>query len=75
MVFLNLEAVDNVSRGKMWNIVNNKGYPLHLIAAMKSMYEKTAVVLDLNGKITAPIITNRRLRHGCSMAQLFSIHT
>ncbi|WP_414173067.1 hypothetical protein [Candidatus Hodgkinia cicadicola] len=42
IAFVDLEkAFDNVDRQKLWNIMDRRGYPQHLINSVKILYKST----------------------------------
>ena len=47
MAFLDLEiAFDRVDQNKLWQIINRRGIPYHLIEVIKSPYKNTGVRID-----------------------------
>jgi hypothetical protein len=63
MVFVDLEqAFDNVNRNMLWDIMEKRGYPKHLIMATGSLYDKTSVILDSGYERTSEIKTNKEVR-------------
>ena len=76
IAFVDLEkAFDNVDRQKLWNIMDRRGYPQHLINSVKILYKSTSVVLDLNGRLSGDIPINKGVRQGCCVSPtLFNIY-
>jgi hypothetical protein len=76
IVFVDLEkASDDVNRNMLWDIMEKREYPRHLIIATKSLYDKTSVILDLVYERTSEIKTNKGVRQGCSISPtLFNIY-
>jgi hypothetical protein len=40
------KAFDRVPRGKLWNIMKNKGFPDHIIKAVQSLYINARIKID-----------------------------
>jgi hypothetical protein len=76
MAFLDLEkAFDRVRRKQMWQILNRRGMPYHLIEVIKSLYKNTAVQIDTGRKILDKVCINQRIRQGCNLSPaLFNIY-
>jgi len=56
MAFLDLEkAFDRVNRNQLWQILNRRGIPYHLIEVIKSLYRNTSVQIDTGRKILGKI--------------------
>jgi hypothetical protein len=52
VAFLELEkAFDSVNRNQLWQILNRRGIPYHLIEVIKSPYKNTSVQIDTGMKI------------------------
>ena len=52
MAFLDLEkAFDRINRNQLWQILNGRGIPYHLIEVIKSLYKNTSVQIDTGWKI------------------------
>jgi hypothetical protein len=52
MAFLDLEkAFDRVNQIQLWQILNRRGIPYHLIEVIKSLYKNTSVQIDTERKI------------------------
>jgi hypothetical protein len=66
MAFLDLEKVfDRVIRNQLWQILNRRGIPYHLIGVIKSLYKNTSVQSDTGRKILDKIYINQGVRQGC----------
>ena len=76
MAFVDLvKAFDNVIRKRLWDILKNRGYPLHLVEVVRNIYEETTIRLILGEKLTEEIPTNKGLRQGCTLSPtLFNIY-
>jgi hypothetical protein len=60
MAFLDLEkAFDGVNRTQLWQILNRRGIPYHLIEVIKSLYRNTSVQIDTGRKILGKIFINQ----------------
>jgi hypothetical protein len=69
------KAFDHVDRNKLWNIMQQTGYPTHLIQAIQSLYDETKVIIQSGDQITEEIKTNQGVKHGCSLSPtLFNIY-
>ena len=64
------KAFDNVKRLLLWSIMEQRGFPSQLIKVLRSLYYKTAVVVDLNGKLSEDIPTNKGMRQGLSLIHI-----
>lgn len=75
LAFIDLEkAFDNVRRKLLWEILERRGYPKHLIEAIKSVYRETSIILG-NCKPNIIVSTNKGVRQGCSISPtLFNIY-
>lgn len=76
LAFIDLEkAFDNIDRELLWNILIRRGYPKHLVEAIKSLYKETSICLVIGGNLTEAIPTNKGVRQGCSISPtLFNIY-
>lgn len=76
LAFVDYEkAFDRINRNKLWIILENQGYPKHLIETIKSLYNNTTIILDLGFKQTEEILINQGVRQGCSLSPtLFNIY-
>ena len=59
IAFLDLEkAFDGENRNQVWQILNKRGMPYHLIEVFKSLYKNTSVQMDTGRKILDKIYIN-----------------
>jgi hypothetical protein len=69
------KAFDSVDRNKLWNRMQQRGYPIHLIQAIQSLYNETKVIIQSGDQITEGIETNQGVKQGCSLSpNLFNIY-
>jgi hypothetical protein len=69
------KAFDRVDRDQLWEIMEEKGYPLHLIRVLKNIYAKTEIIIDTGVGKAGPLRTNVGVRQGCSLSPtLFNIY-
>jgi len=62
MAFLDLEkAFDRVNRNQLWQILNGRGIPYHLIEVIRSLYRNSSVRIDTGRKILDEIYINQGL--------------
>jgi hypothetical protein len=65
----------DVNRRILWNIMEKRGFPRHLRGAIGSLYHNTSIILDLDGKLTKTITTNKGVWQGCCLSPtLFNIY-
>lgn len=71
-----VKAFDRVSRLKLWNILERRGIPLHLIEIIKSFYNGSNINIKISGKLSNKFITtNQGVRQGCSLSPiLFNLY-
>jgi len=76
IAFLDLEkAFDRVNWNQLWQILNKRGIPYHLIEVIKSLYKNTSVKIDTGCKILEKIYINQGVRQGCNLSlALFNIY-
>jgi len=76
IAFLHLEkAFDKVNQNKLWQILNKRGTPYHLIEVIKSLYKNTSVQIDTRRKILDKIYINQGVQQGCNLSPpLFNIY-
>jgi len=76
MAFLDLEkAFDRVDRNQLWQILNRRGIPYHLIEVIKSPYKNTSVHIDTGKKILEKIYINQGVQQGCNLSPtIFNIY-
>jgi sorting nexin-29 len=52
IAFLDLEkGFDRINRNQLWQILNKRGIPYHLVEVIKSLYKNTSVQIDTGRKI------------------------
>jgi len=74
MAFLDLEkALDGVNRNQLWQILNRRGVPYHLIEVIKSLCRNTSVQIDTGRKILDKIYINQGGRQGCNLSPAFFV--
>ena len=75
MTFLDIEkSFDRVNRKQLWQILNRRGIPYHLIDVIKSLYKNTSVQIDTGRKILEKEI-NQGVRQGCNLSRaIFNIY-
>lgn len=65
------KAFDRVRRNMLWAVLKKRGIPLHLIAAIQSLYKNTKIKINQN----PPRSINRGVRQGCPLsACLFNLY-
>lgn len=76
MAFIDFEkAFDRVNRCRLWDILKERGYPLHLVNVIKSLYNKTQIVINTGKDRLDEMIINQGVRQGCSLSPtLFNIY-
>lgn len=69
------KAFDRVDRAKLWNILAERGYPLHLIEIIKSLYQRTRIVINTGMIRLKEFEINQGVRQGCGLSPtLFNIY-
>lgn len=69
------KAFDKVNRQKLWEIMNIRGYPRHLIQALKGLYKRAEIVINTGRSISTELVTTQGVRQGCSISPtLFNIY-
>ena len=69
MAFLDLEkAFDSVNQNQLWQILNRRGIPYHLIEVIKSLHTNSSVQIDTGRKILEKICINQGVRQGCNLS-------
>ena len=66
------KAFDSVSHIQMFDILNDMGFPRHIVALIQALYEKQSAIVRWNGAHTKPFFIEKGVRQGCI---LFSIPT
>lgn len=76
LAFIDYEkAFDKVKRPLLWKILEIRGFPKHLISAVKSLYVNTKIVISSGFKVSEAILTNLGVRQGCSLSPtLFNLY-
>ena len=76
MAFLDLEkASDRVDRNQLWQILNRRGIPYHLIDVIKSLYKNTSLQIATGKTILEKIYINQGVQQGCNLSPaLFIIY-
>jgi hypothetical protein len=55
--------------------MGRRGYPRHLVCAIKSLHQNTTIITDMEGRYSKDIKINQGVRQGCSLsASLFNIY-
>jgi hypothetical protein len=75
--FIDLEkAFDRVNRGKLWEILDKRGDPKHLINILGNICNETKAKIALcDGRFSQEIVINQGVRQGCSLSpMLFNIY-
>jgi hypothetical protein len=77
MAFLDLEeAFYRVNRKKLWQILNRRGVPYHIIEVIKSLCKNTAVQIDTGRKIfLTKYISIKEYDKGVIYHRLFLVFT
>lgn len=70
ILFIDYEkAFDSVIRNKLWNIMENKGYPKHIIKVIQSLYRKTYISIENGQGITNKTVAiNHGVKQGCPLS-------
>lgn len=67
-----VKAFDRVSRGKLWEIMKERGYPLHIVKTIEEMYKNTKICIKKHGNEE---VINLGVRQGCPLSPtLFNIY-
>jgi hypothetical protein len=76
MAFLDQEKTfDRVNQNKLWQILNRRSIPYHLIEVIKSLYKNTSVQIDTERKILEKVYFNQGVQQGCNLSlALFDIY-
>jgi hypothetical protein len=60
-LFIDFEkAFDRVPRGKLWNVMKNKGFPDHIVKTVQSLYINTRVNIDKGTSVSNKKIQNNQ---------------
>jgi hypothetical protein len=64
-----------VNRNKLWTMMEEQGYPQHLMRAIRSLYHNSKIIINKRKNKTEEIIINKGVRQGRSISPtLFNIH-
>jgi hypothetical protein len=76
IAFIDYEkAFDRGNRATLWQVMESRGYPRHLICAIKSLYQNITITLDMEGRYSKDIKIYQGVRQGCSLSPtLFNIY-
>ena len=64
------KAFDSVSHIQMFNILNDMGFPRHIVALIQALYEKQSAIVRWNGSHTKPFFIEKGVRQGCILCPL-----
>ena len=64
------KAFDSVSHIQMFDILNDMGFPRHIVALIQALYEKQSAVVRWNGAHTKPFFIEKGVRQGCILSPL-----
>ena len=64
------KAFDSVSHIQMFDILNDMGFPRHIVALMQALYEKQSAIVRWNGAHTKPFFIEKGVRQGCILSPL-----
>ena len=67
------KAFDKVDRKYMFSLVDKIGMDSFSVAAVKTLYNETVSVLEVNGVLSHPINVERGVRQGCPLSALLFI--
>ena len=67
---LTCKAIDSVSHIQMFNILNDMGFPRHIVALIQALYEKQSAIVRWNGSHTKPFFIEKGVRQGCILFPL-----
>jgi hypothetical protein len=70
ILFIDCEkAFDRVPRGKLWNIMKNKGFPEHIVKTVQSLYINTRIKIDKRTSVSnKEIHINQGVKQGFPMS-------
>jgi len=73
LLFIDYEkAYDNVSRGKLWEMMANK-IPHYLLNTIKCIYRNAKVRIKFNDGVSEPVYINKGVRQGCGLLPVLFI--
>jgi retron-type reverse transcriptase len=56
-------------KGKLWNIIKNKGFPDHIVKTVQSLYINKRIKIDKGTSVSSTEIQiNRGVKQGCPMS-------
>ena len=58
------KAFDSVSHIQMVNILNDMGFPRHIVALIQALYEKQSAIVRWNGSHTKPFFIEKDVQQG-----------
>ena len=64
------KAFDSVSHIQMFNLLNDMGFPRHIVALIQTLYEKQSAIVRWNGSHTKPFFIENGVRQGCILSPL-----
>ena len=67
------KAFDTVHRNYLYNLLQVIGTPANIVKCIKTIYEKTTAVVEVNHHITKSVENKRGVRHGCPLSALLFI--
>ena len=64
------KAFDSVSHIQMFNLLNDMGFPRHVVALIQALYEKQSAIVRWNGSHANPFFIEKGVRQGCILSPL-----
>ena len=64
------KAFNSVNHIQMFNLLNNMGFPRHIVALIQALYEKQSAIVRWNGSHTKPFFIEKDVRQGCILSPL-----
>ena len=73
VAFIDYEkAFDRLCRRRLWQILIRRGFALHLVRAIQSLYTGTTIRIDLGKRrLSQEVVINQSVRQGCSFSASF----
>ncbi len=59
----------------MFNLLNDMGFPRHIVALIQALFEKQSAIVRWNGSLTKPFSTEKGVRQGCILSPLLFSYT
>ena len=59
-----------VSHIQMFNLLNDMGFPRHIVALIQALFEKQSAIVRWNGSQTKPFFIEKGVRQGCILSPL-----